>query len=132
MIRPGLRSFVLLALLLATASARADTIYVADEGSGLIRKFNSSGQGSVFTAVQSPTGLAFDSAGNLYASSFFGDKVTRFNSVGQPTLIINSGMYEPVGLAFDTNGNLFVANSYSDSGYILKITPGGQQSTFAS
>jgi sugar lactone lactonase YvrE len=48
-----------------------------------------------------------------------------------------SGLSSPRGVAFDSVGNLFVANNFFDGNpafqaTILKVTPGGTQSTFAS
>ena len=56
-------------------------------------------------------------------------------STGTPTTFL-SNLDHPRGVAFDNAGNLFVATNTSDSsgniqGTILKITPGGAMSTFA-
>ena len=57
----------LLAAILAPTGARADTLFVTNNGSNTIEQFTPGGVGSVFASigVTGPTGLAFDSAGNL-------------------------------------------------------------------
>ena len=59
---------------------RADILYVANDGD--IEKFTSGGVGSVFASMNSPTGLAFDSAGNLYASNFGNFTITKLTPLG--------------------------------------------------
>jgi hypothetical protein len=88
------------------------------------------GVGSVFASagVSVPQGLAFDSAGNLYASNAGSDTITKFTPNGVGTLFANTLAY-PQGLAFDHAGNLYVADRNSDT--IQKFTPGGAGSVFA-
>ena len=58
-------------------------------------------------AGSGPTGLAFDSSGNLYVSNDGGSGVIdKFDTTGHMT-IFASGFSHPHGLAFDSNGNLF-------------------------
>jgi hypothetical protein len=78
-----------------------------------------------------PGDLYVADAGNIYKFTPAGIR----NTVG-------SGIYQPVALAFDRSGNLFVGNSGSTAcipeiqceqppATIIKITPDGTQSTFA-
>ena len=78
--------------------------------------------------------------GDLFASLIGtgvngGGFVYRYTSNGMQTTVA-SGVSRPNGLAFDHFGNLFVATTTFDGssyqGTILKITPLGEQSTFAS
>ena len=60
-------------LLCFVASARADYLYVSNDGNNTIMKFDSNGNGTVFADASSgldkPQGLALDSSGNLYVAN---------------------------------------------------------------
>jgi len=118
---------------------------VDDTGAGTIFKFTPSGERIVFGSVpgtpnadQANWGLAFDSAGNLYAADGSAQTIYKFAPNGARTVFVGpsafaTGVY-PVGLAFDSTGNLFVStNCFCDPGSdtILKFTPTGVESTFA-
>jgi DNA-binding beta-propeller fold protein YncE len=80
-------------------------------------------------------GLAFDSAGNLYAANQNNNTIVMFTPAGTGSLFASdpgdlSVLYSPIGLAFDGAGNLYVANSGSNT--IEKFTSGGVGSVFAS
>jgi sugar lactone lactonase YvrE len=95
---------------------------------------------STFGSVPGPCfGLAFDSAGNLFAADDgnqiqtiykFTPDGTRSVFVGPSAFTPNSG---PAGLAFDRFGNLFVSTESGglEPDAILKFTPDGTESTFA-
>jgi len=81
-------------------------------------------------------GLAFDSAGNLFAADVVDQTIYKFTPVGVRSVFAGpasfSSVQAPVGLAFDKSGNLFVStegNQPNDA--ILKFTPAGAVSTFA-
>ena len=80
-------------------------------------QFSTSGSyEGVFASTTQPDGLAFDSAGNLYASSQNGNTVTWFASDGTSKgSFVSSGLDGPDGLAFDSSGNLYVANYNNDT-----------------
>jgi len=82
---------------------------------------------------------AHSAPGDLYVT--YGGSVYKFTSAGDRSTFA-SGIYQPVALAFDRAGNLFVANSGAGGcipevdcppkpGTVIKITPDGAQSTFA-
>ena len=48
----------------------------------------------------------------------------------QPTTMLHDGLNSPVGLAYDRDGNLFVSNW--SAGTVLRFTPDGRRSVFAS
>jgi uncharacterized protein (TIGR03437 family) len=125
-------------------------VYIADTGNHLVRKVSTSGTISTFAGtpgtsgyggdgggatggfLNKPTGLAFDSAGNLYIADT-GNNVIRkvaastsvittyagsfaksfpnpsYTGDGGPAL--NAGLYVPVGLFVDSGGNLYIADS---------------------
>ena len=85
---------------------------------------------------------ASGSSGDLYvAEPSGGGHIYRYTPAGAKETFA-SGIYQPVALAFDRKGNLFVANPGScvcvpeiicecPPSTIIKITPNGIQSTFA-
>jgi len=118
---------------------------------GTIFKFTPSGERIVFGSVPGTTpgnelqpnwGLAFDSAGNLYAADGGAQTIFKFAPNGMRTVFVGpsafaTGAY-PVGLAFDSSGNLFVSTEcfapdlcQPGSDTILKFTPTGEGRIFA-
>jgi len=96
-------------------------------------RFGTAGEISTFVSLPVPIGLAFDGAGNLYASDGGPDvgepgSITKIAPDGTETLVV-SGLGGLRGLAFDPNGNLFAAGH--DNNVIYKITPGGSVNIFA-
>ena len=71
---------------LVAGESRAEFLYVANEDSNTIGKFTSSAVGSVFanTGLNQPFGLAFDSAGNLYAANYGGNTIEK---IGLPVVL---------------------------------------------
>jgi sugar lactone lactonase YvrE len=107
-------------------------------GSGKIYKFTSGGVRTTFASgLDLPTGLAFDSAGNLFVANIhtvvqdrtFSGAIYKFTAAGARTTFA-SGLSDPQALAFDNVGNLFVAEA--GGGVIYKFTPSGVRSAFAS
>lgn len=78
------------------------------------------------TAVPSPSGMAFDSAGNLHvASNEAAGKIYKLNSSG---LVVTSygGLSYPRGIAFDYQSSLFAAEA---GGTVTKLTAPGMAPT---
>ncbi len=76
-----------------------------------------------------PTGLAFDSSGNLWVTDYSGNALYSISPSGTPTEIARMAV-NPLGLVFGPDGNLYVANR--SSGTIDEITSSGFISTYAS
>jgi len=120
-------------------------------GAGTIFKFTPSGERIVFGSVpgttpgnllQASQGLAFDSAGNLYAADSGAQTIFKFAPNGTRNVFVGPSAFAPgaypAGLTFDSSGNLFVSTECiapffcePGSDTILMFTPDGMQSTFA-
>ena len=117
----------------------AGYLFVAGS-SGSILKIDPTGSGiSTFADTDDglavPRALAFDSAGNLYASDFNsgnGGLIWKFTPDGVGSVFASTGSKLPEGLAFDSAGNLYVANNDPTlDPFIQKFTPDGVGSLFA-
>jgi sugar lactone lactonase YvrE len=125
------------AVLLISTKTQAQNLFVT--GINDVYEITPGGVPSTFADLVYPSGLAFDSAGDLFVSSgdarpVLGD-ITPSGTAGS----FSSGLlFWPVMPAINGAGDLFVAvgggRSYggSGSGTIYEFTPGGAQSTFAS
>jgi DNA-binding beta-propeller fold protein YncE len=116
---------------------------------GTIFKFTPDGERIVFGSVPGTTGdnepqpswgLAFDSAGDLYAADGGAQTIYKFAPNGARSVFVGPTAFDPsaypVGLAFDSNGNLFVStnalSNFSGNDTILEFNPQGVKiSTFA-
>jgi len=118
---------------LTAFSMQAQNLFEADAASGNIYEFTPGGGQSTFVSGLNgqldDAQLAFDSAGDLFVTSFFGNSITEFTPGGGQSPFA-SGLNEPIGLAIDSADNLFVTSFAGNS--ITKIAPGGAQSPFAS
>jgi uncharacterized protein (TIGR03437 family) len=132
------------AQLSAPGSLAVDTagnLYINDTGNSCIRKVTTSGIISTFASV-AVSGIALDSAGNLYATS--GNTVGRVDPNGTYIVIAGTGkagstgdggpaatarLYGPQGLKVDAAGNIFVADTQNHR--VRKITPQGTITTVA-
>lgn len=120
---------------MAVAFDSTGNLFEADGITGNVYKFNynhgtlnptptlySPGSGNFETEE-----LALDSSENVFVVSTDGN-VVKIAPNGVRTTVI-SGLNVPVGAAVDKSGNLFVAIQNDNA--IIKITPGGTVSTFA-
>lgn len=147
------------------ATDSAGNVYVADTTNHTIRKIvivngigvvstlagtaltfgHADGAGNVATFAF-PTGVATDSAGNVYVgdqSNHTIRKITIVNGAGVVSTLAGiagtagsadgpqgvATLYYPQGVAVDSAGNVFVADFYNCA--IRKVTPSGITSTFA-
>src|SRR5207248_2404656 len=88
-----------------------------------------------FATGLTPTGLAVDAAGNLYAGDANAGKVFKITPTGTITQFNTSSVLGATGLAFDRAGNLYVSepgNGNPGTGQIVKITSDGMVSAFIS
>jgi len=121
----------------------SDNVFVMTSHSSfqlsIIYKFSPDGAGIPFAILPDHPSqgfdLAFDSTDNLFATDAIAQRIYKFapdsprNTFVGPEAFSEGG---PIGLAFDAFGNLFVSAAESTSrGVILKFTPDGAESTFA-
>ncbi|MEI7713259.1 MAG: PEP-CTERM sorting domain-containing protein [Rhodospirillales bacterium] len=114
--------------LLAAEPARAtpQTLYVANSGNDTIMAFSPAGVGSVFaTTTVNPYALAFDSAGNLYASlpdasSPSTSQIEKIDNFGTSSVFATVPLAK--SLAFNSAGTLFVSGVFGSAGIVDKIT----------
>ena len=128
----GIGLTVAAAMLVAPAISRADTMYVSYAAGNTVEKFDTlSGVGTVFATngLNSPVGLAFDSAGNLYVGKYNSDIVEKFDTNGNSSVFTTTGLSAPLGLTFDSAGFLYVANWGNNT--IEKFDTNGNGSLFA-
>lgn len=78
--------------------------------------------------LDGPSGLAFDSTGNLFVTNNGTNTISKITPSGAISTFIDAqqGLLGPTALTFDSNGNLFVANTGGDA--VMKITPDGSLS----
>jgi sugar lactone lactonase YvrE len=137
------------------------SLYFVDRDAARIRKIDStgvistvvgtgrpgfSGDGGPATRarIDTPNGLVFDAAGNLYFSDGANNRVRKVDTNGIITTIAGTGdrrlsgdggpavdasLADPSGLAFDDAGNLYIADY--DHNLIRVVDPAGRISTVA-
>jgi sugar lactone lactonase YvrE len=134
-------------------------VYVADTYNYTIRKISAAGSvttlaglagnsgstnGTVGTArFDSPSGVAVDSAGNVYVADTDNHTIRKITPAGVVTTLAglagtsgstngtgsNARFYRPSGVAVDGSGHVYVADTYNHT--IRKITPAGEVRTLA-
>jgi len=125
----------------------AGNLYIADAGNSSVRvvsaatgkittfagngKFGNTGDGGAATGAEfgSPTGLAFDSMGNLYVSDILFNVVRKISTAGTISTAAGTGnpgysgdnglataaqLNFPSGIAVDSKGNLYIADFYNN------------------
>src|SRR5204863_460010 len=121
----------------------AGNVYVADSYNSTIRKITPSGVGSTFAGLAGsygsadgtgsaarfnfPSGVAVDSAGNVYVADSYNSTIRKItpSSVPTPRAAVLAGIgsadgtgsaarfYFPSGVAVDSTGNVYVADTYN-------------------
>lgn len=124
---------------LSCATATATVSLFAGSATAASGDMDGTGSGALFN---SPAGVAFDSAGNLYVADFGNNKIRKITPAGVVTTFAGTGAQGsadgpgntatfngPAGVAFDSAGNLYVADQNNNE--IRMITTAGVVSTFA-
>ena len=116
----------------ARAETAPSTLYETNYKGETVQAFGIDGTSlGFFGSPQDPTGIAVDSAGNVYVAN---DKpggyvIQKYTLDGTSSIFAQTGLKGPHAITFDKDGNLFVANAITDS--IEKFTPAGEGSVFA-
>jgi glucose/arabinose dehydrogenase len=116
-------------VMLIASSVQAQNLFVSTYPHG-IAEITPSGTVSTFASLAyPPRGLAFNSAGDLFAVNITLGSITKIAPDGtQSTFASGLDAFRTIGLAINGADNLFVVSS----SYIYQFTPDGTQSTFAS
>jgi hypothetical protein len=123
------------ALLSPPAASRADILYMSNfgdgsTGSGTVEEYglsNGAHLGTFASSLNPVTGLAFDSAGNLYVANL--TNIMKFTPGGVGSVFASTGSGSPMCLAFDSAGDLYAASQTQH--IIERFTPGSVGSVFA-
>ncbi len=131
-------------------------LYVADRGNHRVRRVTN---GSIFTAagggtggdgvsattaaLNSPTAVAIDAAGNLYIADQYACRIRKvtngiistvagtgdYGSSGDGGPAINAKLSNPSGVAVDSSGNIYISDYGNNR--IRKVSPAGTITAFA-
>jgi len=135
-------------------------LYIADFGNYRVRKISANGiiitlagsgqygyggdNGPARAALLKPSGVAVDSAGNVYIADPNNNRIRRVSAAGVISTAAGNGefgysgdggnataasLFTPYGLAVDSQGNLYIADSGNYR--IRKVSPSGIISTLA-
>ena len=77
---------------------------------------------TVNTGVQSPYGMAMDSAGNIYMAILNSQQIQEWIATNNTIItLVSNGLSDPVSVAVDSAGNVYIANE-AEGGTIMKWT----------
>jgi uncharacterized protein (TIGR03437 family) len=146
----------------ALAVDSSGNVYFAENGDSRIRRidaksldistvagngtngFSGDGSTAINAEMNSPTGLALDSAGNLYIADSLNCRIRKVTSGGNISTIVGNGtlsysgdgglasqaqLNAPQGVAADAAGNLYVADTLNN--VVRKVSPNGTIANFA-
>jgi hypothetical protein len=123
-----------LTLLLLAGRAQAQLLFVSVSAAppAEVLEFAPGGMSSVYSSnLVNPSGLAFNSAGDLFVGGNESSKVYKFTPGGTQSTYANIGSKTlPLSEAFDSAGNLYGVEGMP-ANEILKISPQGVPSFFA-
>jgi secreted PhoX family phosphatase len=96
------------ALLLGGFAADAQNFFVGDYTDGSILEFSGGVKTTFATGMDYPTGLAFDSSGDLFEGDQFSGNIYEWVGGGSTRTTFATGLNQPGAMAFNTAGDLFV------------------------
>jgi len=76
-------------------------------------------------ALNGPSGMVVDPAGNLYIADIFNNRVVKATAAGAISTVATPGivLHYPTGVALDGAGNLYIADNAD--GTVVEVTPAG-------
>ena len=96
-------------------------LFVANNSNGTVTEYalpdtNNAAPKMTISNVTTPSGLAFDSTGDLFVANYGNAKVTEYAPpyTGTPTTVFLSGLSHANCLAFDSSDHLFVSNDWGN------------------
>ena len=136
-------------------------VYFSDGGNNRIRRIDTlgtiityaggtaygfAGDGEMATTAElnNPSGLIFDTSGNLYIADSYNNRIRKVSTSGIITTVAGDGtagfsgdggaatdakLNNPVGVAFDANGNLYIVDNSNSR--IRRVNTSGVITTFA-
>ncbi|HEV2318870.1 MAG TPA: PEP-CTERM sorting domain-containing protein [Verrucomicrobiae bacterium] len=122
-----------MALFLAGHAACAQNLFVGDYNSQSVLEYSGGTQSTFATGLDYPTGLAFDSSGNLFEGDQFSGHIYEWAAGGTTRTAFASGLTQPGVLAFNSAGDLFVnldgvsVDEFSPAGVIINTLTGFNQ-----
>jgi NHL repeat len=159
-ITPGPATASRLSLVQGDALDAAGNLYVADPFNSIVERITANGQISVFAGTQGtngtptpgpatgtylnqPSGVAADSAGNVYISDGGDHEVDKVDAAGNISVFAgtgssglpqagpaaNSHLNTPQGVATDAAGDVYIADTLNR--VVEKVTPSGELSIIA-
>ena len=134
------------AIFALVTAAHAQNLYVSANvpgGNHAIFEYTPTGTQSTYaTGLNNPRGLAFDSIGNLFATTAHNageieiGRVLKFNLRNHVSTVGSAAKFFFEGLAIDIAGNAYVMatddTSPTGAGTIFKFTPSGERIVFGS
>jgi len=78
---------------------------------------------TIGSGFNEPTGVAVDSAGNVYVADASNNAVKRIAAAGGAITTLGSGFNYPTGVAVDSAGNIYVADTDNNAVKKLSFTP---------
>lgn len=116
-------------LVLAEYGAHAQSLFVASYGSESIVEVSGGTQSTFATGMDYPTGLAFDSSGDLFVSDQFSGHIYEWVGAGSTRTTFASGLNQPGPLAFNSAGDLYAlidgeVDEFNTSGAVINTITG--------
>ena len=86
-------------------------------------------ESSVYLNVNSPTGIATDSQGNVYVASFNDNAIIKITPDGKRMIFFKNSMLKgPVSITIDSKSNMFIANYNADN--VIRVSNSGVAEVF--
>lgn len=115
----------------------SNNVYAANSGTDSLLKITPGGSASTlatFAFATATRGVAVDPvSGNIFVANLNAWAIQKVTPGGTASVYVNTGVgSSPNGVTFDTAGNLYTALSGAGFNSVIKTTPGGTTTTFAS